>query len=324
MGKFYPLHSGHIGLIEFAQNQCDELVVLVCASDSETIAGSIRLQWLKETFIQEPKIKPILFNYSEGHLPNTSISSKSVSEIWAFEIKKILNQVDIIFSSEIYGDYLADLLHCRHLIFQPERITSKISSTQIRENPFKYWDYLAYSARPYFVKKICLYGTESTGKSTLTKKLAAHFHTDFVPEMAREIIEKTDECTEKHLVQIAELHALAIKKKLKTANKILFVDTDLNITRSYSKFLFSNQLKVQDWVEEVNQFDIYLYLDNDAPHIQDGTRLDEQQRNKLDVYHKNELTDRAINFELVSGNWHQRFEKAVSIIEDFLAFKNKE
>ncbi len=35
---------------------------------------------------------------------------------------------------------------------------------------------------------ICLYGPESTGKSTLARHLAAHYHTDYVPEVARELV----------------------------------------------------------------------------------------------------------------------------------------
>ncbi len=199
-------------------------------------------------------------------------------------------------------------------MFEPLRTTNNISASEIRQNIFKNWGYLANSAKPYFVKKVCICGTESTGKSILTEKLAIHFQTDFVSEMAREIIEETDECTEQHLKQIAELHAKAINNKLKTANKFLFVDTDINITCSYSKFLFAKELLVEKWIEEANQFDLYLYLENDAPYIQDGSRLDKQRRDKLNIFHKEELTNKRIKFELVTGNWQERFEKSVSLI----------
>ena len=190
----------------------------------------------------------------------------------------------------------------------------KISATEIREHIFKHWEYIAPAAKPYFVKKVCIYGTESTGKSTLAKNLAAHYKTAFVPEMAREIINETDECTPQHLIQIAALHARAIQDKIRTSNKILFVDTDVNITRSYSKFLFGNELEVPFWIEEVNQFDLYLYLNTDAPYVQDGTRLDKQRRDSLDTFHKKQLGDRSIAFELITGDWAERFERSVSII----------
>lgn len=315
LGKFNPLHMGHIGLIEFAQKQCDELIVLVCASDKEIIAGSNRLGWVQNSFKNIASIKPILLNYSEQELPNTSISSREVSNIWATKLKSCFPKIDIIFSSEIYGDYLAEVMGCNHISFEPNRNTFNISASEINLNIFKHWDYLANPAKSFFVKRICIYGTESTGKSTLTAKLAAYFQTVFVPEMAREIIEETDECTEAHLIQIAELQAKTINEKVTIANKLLFVDTDLNITSSYSKYLFGKTLIVENWVRQANHFDLYLYLDNDVPYYQDGTRLDKQRRDELDVFHKKQLMDNNITYELIQGNWEERFEKSISIIE---------
>ena len=318
LGKFYPLHLGHIGLIEFAQKQCDELIVLICASDMESIAGSTRLKWIQETFSNNPKIKPTLLNYSEQELPNTSTSSIEVSKVWATKIANTLGKIDVVFSSEIYGGYLAQFQKCESVLFEPLRTTNNISASEIRKNIFKNWNYLANSAKPYFVKKVCICGSESTGKSTLTEMLASHFQTVFVPEMARDIVDLTDECTEQLLKHIAESQAREINKKLKIANKFLFIDTDINTTRSYSKFLFSKELLTENWVEEANQFDLYLFLDADAPYIQDGTRLNKERRDELNIFHKKELTERGITFELVTGNWRQRFEKSVSIINKLL------
>lgn len=36
-GKFLPFHQGHEHLINFALGHCDQLTVLVCASDRETL-----------------------------------------------------------------------------------------------------------------------------------------------------------------------------------------------------------------------------------------------------------------------------------------------
>ena len=318
LGKFNPLHLGHKALIEFAQEKCDELIVLICASEKETINGSTRLNWVKDCFKSNSKIRPILLNYLEAELPNTSVSSKEVSAIWASKLKTLFPQIDIIFSSEIYGNYLAEILKCRHICFDIDRKAFNISATEINSNVFKHWNFLATSVRPFYVKKICVYGTESTGKSTITEKLANYFQTTFVPEMAREIIEETEECRENHLIQIAELQAKTINEKVKTANKLLFVDTDLNITSSYSQFLFTKKLVVDSWVEEANNFDLYLYLDNDAPFIQDGTRLDKTRRDELNLSHKKQLIDKGINYHLVTGNWDERFAKSVEIVKTLL------
>lgn len=41
-GKFLPFHLGHKAMIDFGTSQCDELIVLVCASSNENIPGLIR------------------------------------------------------------------------------------------------------------------------------------------------------------------------------------------------------------------------------------------------------------------------------------------
>lgn len=318
LGKFNPLHLGHIALVQFAQERCERLIVLICASDKEIVSGATRFNWVKQSFKSNSKIRPVLFNYSETELPNTSVSSIEVSNIWAEKLQTLFPKIDIIFSSEIYGNYLAERLKCKHICFDINRERFKISASELNSNIFKHWDFLATSVKPFYLKKVCVYGTESTGKSTITKKLADYFQTTFVPEMAREIIEETEQCTEEHLIQIAELQAKTINEKAKVANKLLFVDTDLNITSSYSQFLFNKKLIVEQWVEQANNFDIYIFLDNDAPYIQDGTRLDKLRRDKLNIFHKKQLESKGIKYELVKGNWSERLNASIKIIEKIL------
>ena len=314
IGKFYPLHIGHLDLIKFGQSHCDVSTILICVSDKETISGDIRESWISQSFTKGSQFKLIVLNYNETDLPNTSVSSKEVSKTWARYIRENFEPFDLIFSSEEYGYFLAEELNCKHIEFDINRNKNNISASQIKHNIFKNWDFIAPSARPFFVKKICLYGTESTGKSTLTKSLAKYYETISVPEMAREIIETTEEVEEEHLYQIAELHARKINESIKTANKLLFVDTDVNITHSYGKFLFNIELDIADWIEKANKFDLYLFLDKDAQHIQDGTRLNKTQRDSLNDSHKKELENRNIPYELISGNWNERFNKSIEII----------
>ncbi|MES2764624.1 MAG: AAA family ATPase [Bacteroidota bacterium] len=317
LGKFLPLHNGHIELINFAASKCDELVVLVCASQKENISGEVRLNWIIETFKNNPNIQPKLIEYNENFLPNTSVSSVEVSKIWSNFLKDILPPINIIFTSEKYGEYLAEFMSCEHIAFDIDRSKIPVSATEIRCNPFKNWEYIPDSVRPYFIKKICILGTESTGKTTLTQKLAQHFKTEFVPEMAREIIEKTEECTLQHLYQIAILHAETINSKIESANKLLFIDTDVNITRSYSRFLFNEELIVEDWIEKANHCDLYLFLEKDSPFVQDGTRLDKSDRDLLQQSHLTELKQRNIKYQLINGGWEEKFSKAVIAVNGF-------
>src|SRR4051812_48110936 len=84
------------------------------------------------------------------------------------------------------------------------------------------------------IKLICFYGPESTGKSTMAKHFAQLYNTEFVPEVARELITSND-FTIDDIIRIGHAQTERIKEKLKTSNKFLFCDTDLITTQIYSK-----------------------------------------------------------------------------------------
>jgi HTH-type transcriptional repressor of NAD biosynthesis genes len=315
LGKFMPLHKGHIELINFAAQNCDHLIVWVCVSTKEEMPAELRLNWIKKAFESNPNIEPILFVYDEKDLPNSSVSSPDISKKWTMAIKKHLPPINLFFSTEKYGDYVAEYLKIRHILFPENKM---ISATEIRNKPYKYWDFIPDIVKPYYYKKICILGTESTGKSTLTKQLAEYFDGDYVTEAGREIVEKSNQCTFEDLQKIAISHAKQIQNTENQLNKIAFIDTDINITKSYSKFLFNKELHTEDWIINANQCHHYLYLDKDAPYIQDGTRLKENHRNTLDSFHKNELKKAGIRYKLINGNWEERLKKAVEEIKSLL------
>ncbi len=318
LGKFLPFHLGHKNLIEFASNLCDELTILICASDLEPILGAVRLNWIQKCFKNNPKVKPILFQYNEDDLPNTSVSSKEVSKIWSEAISCKFGCFDLIISSEKYGHYVADNLNAKHVLFDLKRKQTPISGSKILKNPYKYWDFLVPITKEYFVKKVVILGTESTGKSTLCKALALYFNTEYVPEMARFIIEKTTDVLPEHLNEISILHAQTIIETIQIANKILFIDTDVNITRSYSHFLFNKTLQVPNWVDSANKGDLYFYISADNQYIQDGTRLAEKERNNLAKSHLRELKNQNITFQTLSGSYDEILEQAINYSNDLL------
>jgi HTH-type transcriptional repressor of NAD biosynthesis genes len=315
LGKFLPLHTGHLALINFARKHCDFLYIIVCFSPNENVDGMVRKQWLYQELEKYNNVSLVSFPYKENELTNTSESSRAVSQKWARALKPVVPDAEIVFTSEPYGDYLAEYMNIYHLIFDKDRSQFPVSGSLIAKEPFRYWGFISDAAKPWYVKKIAILGSESTGKSVLAEKLAAYFDTVFVPEMARKIIEKTNECTFNHLEDIALLHARTIGTVIGTANKLLFLDTDITITKSYSRFLFDRELIVESWIEEVNKSDLYLFLEPDCLFVQDGTRIDEKERNRLSFFHKEQLRDNNIDFISIGGDWNKRFDSAVDIIK---------
>ena len=316
LGKFMPIHLGHMALVDFALQQCDELIILLCFHKKEPIAGSLRTFWIEQIYSANPRINITAFEYDPNQLSDSSESSITDSFQWAEVIKTLFPDLKILFSSESYGKYLADFLKIQHLYFDQKRSLFHVSSSKIRNQPSKYWDFIAPVARPYFVKKIAIVGSESTGKSTLTENLARYYKTLFVAEAAREIIGHANECTYDDLKRIAAKHASSIIEKQNFANRFLFIDTEITITKSYSVFLFNRELETEEWMEKANCCDLYIFLEPDCPHVQDGTRLEEREKLRLDFFHREQFKKAEINYVPVAGNWNERFTLACKLIDE--------
>lgn len=319
MGKFMPVHKGHLALIDFAATRCDELNVLLCHHAAEPIAGTQRMRWLEEILAGRQNINLIDIGYNPKELTDSSEANGEYAKAWAAKVKTVLPKVAVFFSSEAYGDAFAKHLGATHVPFDKARNIVPVSASLIRQKPLTHWDYLPRNVQPFFVQKVALLGSESTGKSTLAERLARHYRTAFVPEMAREVIGHTAECTEESLLRIATLHAQTIVQKRSEANRLLFCDTDLNVTKSYSRFLFGKELDVPAWIEEANRCHLYLFLSPDCPYVQDGTRLSEGEREALSDSHLEQLGRSGILYKAVGGGWEERFAQACNVIDEFLS-----
>lgn len=313
IGKFLPLHKGHEALIQFAAKQCDELIVLLGAKKNEPIPGHTRLKWLWETFRNN---KAIRIEYTDDELPDAPVSSRDVSKIWAEYLTEKFPAVRLIVSSEKYGEYLAEYMGIKHKYFDIERTKYPVSGTIIRESPHRHWDYLTECVRPDFVKKICIYGPESTGKSTLTQKLAEYYNTSYVPEVARDIIDNSGgEVTYEIIKQIGPAHAEEILLKTPKANRFLFVDTDIEITRLFSDYYFQRVPEFAPWIESANRFDLYIFPDTDVPYVEDPQRDSEHMREIFKERLLSILDQKKADYIIINGDWDLRFNQAIRAIE---------
>ena len=161
---------------------------------------------------------------------------------------------------------------------------------------------------------ICFYGPESTGKSTLARKLAEHFQTLFVPEVAREMV-TSNHFTLDDIRKIGKAQNQRVKELIPKANRFLICDTDILTTRIYSKQYLGEAPTELDELEKEIHYDHYFLFDIDVPWISDGMRDLKDQRPTMLEKFKKELDTRAIPYTWVRGNYEERERFIIQEIE---------
>ncbi|WP_207534811.1 AAA family ATPase [Desertivirga arenae] len=317
-GKFLPFHKGHEALIRFALLKCDFLSVLICCSDREGVDGETRKSWIANSLGSADNLSIQIFNYLESELPNTSESSQEVSKLWSARFKEMFPDYNLVVTSEPYGDYVASFMNIIHIPFDRQREIVPVSATAIRQDLLSNWKYLPKSSRTYLAFKVVILGTESTGKSTLAAQLADHYQCTLVTEAGRDLIKDSKDFSYDDLISVAHEHSTRIVNATGGDHPLIIIDTDIHITRSYSRFVFNKDLEVEESLLNHNKADLYLYLKNDVPFVQDGGRLSEEDRNRLDTFHREILQQADVKLIEIEGHWCQRFEKAAQAIDRLL------
>jgi HTH-type transcriptional repressor of NAD biosynthesis genes len=314
IGKFMPVHNGHVALINFAASHCDEVIVSMSYTATDPIDPTLRFSWIADIFKNDPKIKPAMV---EDNFDDESLPRDKRTRIWADFIKKTFPPVDEVFSSEEYGEPFANHLGAVHKSFDPFRTWFPVSASKIRQAPFVFWDFIPPVVRPYFLKKFCFYGPESTGKSSMTVHMAEHYSTTYVPEVAREML-ITNDFSVDDIIRIGHAHYERIQEKVKTANKFLMCDTDAITTQIYSDYYLGTVPPVLIELENKVHYDHYFLFDIDVPWIDDGLRDLGHLRKEMFIIFREALEKRRIKYTLVAGDWQQRNNKVKNVLNKFL------
>ena len=169
--------------------------------------------------------------------------------------------------------------------------------------------------------KIALFGPESTGKTTLAKQLAEHFDTVWTPEFARDYLqEKWDKtaqiCDVNDMLPIAYGQTKLENQSLSTANKYLFCDTNLMVTKVFSEVYYNFCDPVLDKAARKHKYDLIFLTDIDVPWERDDLRDKAEGRESVFALFKQALIANNKPFITLSGDKEWRLKKAVSIIDD--------
>jgi len=177
-------------------------------------------------------------------------------------------------------------------------------------------------------KSIVVFGSESSGKSTLTQELASYYAVFSNPEFSRlyldtkmkytnyedtnsltfedvEPISIGQFCSENQTKNLASLHN----------HSFYFLDTNLLTTFIYSKYIYK---KVPFWLEKAIQnqnYDHYLLLKPNTKWTFDKQRTNDEERQFFYAIMKEELENRNINYTEITELNEKRLKEAIEIID---------
>lgn len=174
------------------------------------------------------------------------------------------------------------------------------------------------------VKRIAIFGAESTGKSTLTERLAAHFDEPFSPEFVRGFWEqRAGRIEAADLATIARGQMAAEEEAAARARRLVFCDTELLTNVLWADLLFPGQCPA--WVrlaavERCRHYALYLLCDTDLPFVPDPQRCfpDPEGRAMCRRLWRDTLVSRGLPVVEIRGTLAEREQTALAAVAELL------
>ena len=345
VGKFSPLHVGHVHLIETALFQCEKIVIITYSNP--VFEGCEReevMRWLQLNFASRMHKITIIAPTSRGPgswgIPTNDAPDFDHREFCANLLLDQRITVDAVFSSESYGDGFAKFLSRRqwntygydhmpqveHVCVDINRLTYSTSGTSIRQNGVMKSKYVAYGVRPSFVPRVAFLGGESSGKTTLVdavyKELYKTHHVRKVYEFGRQLYSTTEgKMIYDDMLLIAKTQ-MAMEYKSATSiiydasafvgrDPILLCDTTPATTLWYSAVWYNGMYEPELYELAKRKYALTVICKNDIPFAQDGTRQDEAFREAAYRYFVRTSQGNVI---LVEGSVEERVKQVLEAI----------
>jgi HTH-type transcriptional repressor of NAD biosynthesis genes len=345
IGKFYPLHLGHVSLFERAARESDHLVILVMATQIETVRLDTRVSWVTAATAHLGSVTVLgILDDAPVHY-DSEIAWVAHHEATMAALRRGgIGTVDVVFSSEEYGAELADRLGAVHVLDDPERRRVPMSGTAARERLAKRWTLLAEPARIDLATRIIVIGAESTGTTTLAEALRAHYRS----RPGFESIADVDEYGRRFTYELHErLSAQArsagmtapdvddlvwlpehfghiartqtrMEQSAALACALVIADTDAFATSLWERrYVGVHSTDSADAAtKDLPRRDLYLVTDHvGVPFAQDGWRDGEHIRPEMTQWIVDGLTDRGLPWVLLRGAHETRLKYSIEVID---------
>ena len=313
-----PPTKGHLHLIQFAAALASETCVIVVSQPEEPYAfervaalrqacPTVRFEHIHETLPQGPDEEPDYWMLWRNFLTGFGLQAG-----------------DAIVASEDYGFTLAAVTGAVFVPYDFDRGISPIKATPIRLDPLSNFAGILPEFQPLIRQRVTVLGAESTGKTTLSRSLAAAIGGHWLHEWVRPWLEhrevKTVDEHDMHLVWQAQ-KALQVHGRMLLDKPVIVQDTDLFATlgfwRNWSAWTVPGALAPEALADAS---DLYLITLSNIPFEADPLRYGVHERETSDEFWIDLAEEFGLNLRVLSSSTAaDRVEEAAEIVRDHFA-----
>lgn len=350
VGKFYPPHLGHEYLIRTAARHCDKVTVAVLGASVESLSIEDRVRWLQASFAQSSHVRIV------GELDDVPVDYQD-PQIWQAHVDimhRAIAQadrhfgvapcVDAVFSSEAYGDELAERLACQHVCLDQARKLYPTSGTTVRQDLVSQWDMLSPAVKAGLAMRVVVVGAESSGTTTLSQALAQALRrragvwerTQWVAEFGREhsvnllaLVRARKRCatvndivwTSSDFVQVAQEQCRREDAAAAQGSPILVCDTDALATCIWhERYMGGQSPEVAQLAQAMPRRALYLLTsDEGVPFEDDGLRDGAHLRAWMTQRFRQTLGQQNVPWLELRGSPQERCQQALTAIDALAA-----
>lgn len=345
-GTFACFHVGHLTQVQLAKREHDGVVIVVSGrkDDRGELADlplNKRFRYVRELFADDPLVKVVKLD--ETNIPTYPDGWEPWLNALEHQVRQYIINQDAIFT--VYTgepEYDTKLHELRpqwktHLMDRTELVD--IHATQIRDNPYKYFNYITDPFKRHFTKKVLIAGAASTGKTTLAKDLGKLYHAPVSLEYARKYEDiynvDDDELDDNdytylftdqwrqtsNLIDSTSNHGLVIADTNSTVT-MAYVDYYLKDKISPDKYETLHRIYLQTLKRE--EWDLILFTLPYSKYVDDGFRdmnmSDENTRNDftnhmLKLFEEAGLKDKIIMLDNKKHMFRNNYLDAIKAIQ---------
>jgi HTH-type transcriptional regulator, transcriptional repressor of NAD biosynthesis genes len=318
---------GHQHLVEFAANFMEQIggvlhVTISVRSFEPFGSGRERRRAFEEQFSHS---NVVLHDVVDDHAPQSDDGTEAFWDYWVklAHSSTHADKIDYVFASEPYGAKYAEKLGAEFIPCDIPRETFPVKGTPVRSDIMGKFDRVMPAFRQYLAKRITIFGADSTGKTTMARRLAAHptLGGTYLHEWARPYLECVGtEVNQSRMDNISVGQWSAQRSVLRNGKTTPFTyqDTDLLTTIGFFRiFNLEPSYDVDEMFQQVKG-DLYIVMNSGIPFEPDPLRYGGDVRESSDQFWIDLLEEYKCNYYVVKAtDRDEQHSEIETVLDDF-------